>query len=117
MLASAVHSLPIFSQFLAATSEVEHEAMNPAITCRATDSLSKVMRQVSRVLARNIGGFLSRADSLLLLALPQLCVSRIHRTYLCNEKNQPMRVISLSDILNLFVREPPGYLAASFNLS
>ena len=48
---------------------------------------------------------------------PQLCVSKIHRIYVVDSDSKPIRVVSLSDILKLFVTEPKGYLAASFDLS
>ncbi len=40
----------------------------------------------------------------------QISASRIHRIYMCDDKGHPIRVISLSDLLERFVVEPsPNY--------
>eukprot|EP00045_Choanoeca_perplexa_P002373 m.24174 g.24174 ORF g.24174 m.24174 type:complete len:336 (-) comp11477_c0_seq1:125-1132(-) len=79
-------------KFISAISEADHEAMNPAISCRKHHTLDHVMQQLS--------------------------ASKIHRVYLVDERDVVQRVISLSDILALFSQEPePGYLNASFSLS
>ncbi|EDQ86835.1 uncharacterized protein MONBRDRAFT_38237 [Monosiga brevicollis MX1] len=77
-------------KFIDAITAAEHEAMNPAIGCKTNHSLQQIMQQ--------------------------LAVSKIHRIYLCDAHDRVLRVVSLSDILNVFVQEDAGYLAASFNL-
>ena len=55
--------LPSDRYFIAATSEVEHEAMSPAITCKPSDTLERVMRQVNGTGAKGRAVVRSVAES------------------------------------------------------
>jgi CBS domain-containing protein len=46
--------------------------------------------------------------------IKSLVQSRIHRVYVVNAKGEPMRVVSLRNILKKFVREPEGYFGHFF---
>jgi len=55
------------------------DIMSPAISCNASDELG--------------------------LVISKLCVSRIHRVYVVDEKQQLIAVVSLSDVIGVFVTE------------
>jgi len=68
------------SKFLADMRADSDDIMNPAISCSANDTLDKV--------------------------IGKLCTSRIHRVYLVDDKGQLVSVVSLSDVIGVFVSEP-----------
>jgi len=68
------------SKFLSGMRAADSDDMSPAISCNSTDSLEKV--------------------------ISKLCTSRIHRVYVVDEKAQLVSVVSLSDIISVFVSEP-----------
>lgn len=61
---------------------------NSAITCSPDDTLEEIIRR--------------------------MVASRIHRIYVVDEKNRPIRVISLRNVLRKFVKEPNGYFGHFF---
>ena len=67
---------------------VSEGAENSAITCSPDDTLEEIIRR--------------------------MVASRIHRIYVVDEKNHPIRVISLRNVLRKFVKEPNGYFGHFF---
>ncbi len=57
---------------------------NPAVTCVATDTIRTVLQKIS--------------------------AARVHRVFLVDEDETPVRCISLTDIIKLFVVEPKDWL-------
>jgi CBS-domain-containing membrane protein len=76
--------------FLALSSSLEHEDKNPAITCRPEDTFGHVIKQ--------------------------LAATRIHRIYVCDKQIHLIRVLSLSDIFNVFVQEPSSDYFGKYDL-
>jgi len=68
------------SKFLAGMRAESDDIMSPAISCNSTDTLEKV--------------------------IGKLCTSRIHRVYVVDDKSQLVSVVSLSDVISVFVSEP-----------
>jgi CBS domain-containing protein len=68
------------SKFIGTMRADSDDIMSPAISCNAGDTLAQV--------------------------IGKLCTSRIHRVYVVDEKAQLTTVVSLSDIISVFVSEP-----------
>jgi len=67
------------SKFLAGMRSGSDDIMSPAISCNASDELGQVISKLS--------------------------TSRIHRVYVVDEKSQLVSVVSLSDVIGVFVTE------------
>jgi CBS domain-containing protein len=67
------------SKFLAGMRADTDDIMSPAISCNAGDEIGAV--------------------------ISKLCTSRIHRVYVVDEKSQLVSVVSLSDVISVFVSE------------
>jgi len=78
-------NMPVSTYLAVVTDDSEHSA----ITCSTSDTLAQV--------------------------ISTLVMSRIHRVYVVDEEDRPIRVVSLKNVLMKFCKEPEGYFGHFFD--